>query len=122
VTIGQWGGVDYIIMGTTAYSFYNDVTMDQKIITDKRMGDAQFSYLGWKGIPVVCDYDIAATSVYMLDSDTWEYVTDKRAYFRWTNWKEIPNQADDKVAQLLMRAQLVNTKPRANGVLHSLAA
>ena len=119
--IGKWGSVDYIIGGPTAFSLYNDVTLDQKIIMDKRMGDAQFLNTAWKGIPLVVDYDLPTDSLFLLDSSEWEYLRDPRAYFKWTDWKELPDGLD-MVGQLIMRAQVICDKRLSQGVLFNINA
>ena len=117
----KWGTIDYIIAGSDAFSIYDDVALEQKQIVNKKMGDAEFTNISWKGIPLVLDYDCPADAMYMLDSRYWEFVTSPTAYFTWTKWKEIPN-ALDKTAQLVVRGQTVCTKRLPQAVLFDIAA
>ena len=118
--INQWGMVDYIICGTTAYSIYDDVALGQKEIQDSRMGDAEFGKLAWRGMPLVLDHYCPADAMYFLSSDTWEWSVHPNKHFSWTKWKEIPDQ-EDSVAQCRIRGQLLCTNPKANGVLFDIA-
>lgn len=120
IVANQWGSIDYIIAGATAYSLYDDVALEQKRINDRRMGDAEFMNIGWMGIPLVLDTYLTADNMYMLDSSSWEWVTAPGAYMTWTNWKEIPDSLD-RVAQCVTRAQLVLTDPKAQVVLFDCA-
>lgn len=116
-----WGKVDYIVCGSTAYSIYDDVALEQKMITDKSMGDAEFANISWRGVPLVLDTYAPAASMYFIDTATLKWRTGKGAYFTWTPWKDIPHKLD-KVAQYIARCELTCNKPRANGVLFSITA
>lgn len=117
----KWGTTKYIICGKDAFSIYDDVALEQKRITDSKMGDAEFTNTGWKGIPLVLDYDAPDDSLYGLDSSAFELNISPNAYFKWTKWKEIPN-ALDKVAQLVARMQLICTKRKSQWVLFNISA
>ncbi len=119
--LNKWGKVNYIIAGTTAYSIYDSVALDQKMITDRRMGDAEFANIGWRGMPLVLDYDCPVDAMYFLDSEHWEWAVHPSWNYTWTKWKDIPN-AMDKVAQCVIRGQLINENPKADGVLFDIAA
>ena len=119
--IAKYGKVDYLICDKTVFEFYNAVAREQKYITDKSMGDAEFANLGWSGKPLTLDHDCTTGRLYALDSSTWEFAVSPSANFKWTKWKERPNGLD-LTAQLVLRAQLINTKPLANGVHSSIAA
>ena len=118
--INRWGRVDYIISGTTAHSIYDDVALGQKQIQDRRMGDAEFGKLAWRGIPLVLDHFAPADAMYFLTSKSWEWSVHPQRHFSWTKWKEIPDQLD-QVAQCRLRGQLLCTNPKANGVLFDIA-
>lgn len=121
ITIKDWGNTDYILAGSTAFPFYNDISLEQKEIVNKKMGDAAFAYLAYQGIPLVYDKDMPADAMYFLDSSSIEWVRDPDAYFTWTDWKELPNGLD-KVAQLVVRCQLLFTKMKNQGVIFDIAA
>jgi len=121
LTCGQWGSIDYIICSTDVFSLYNDVTTDDRIITSNAMGDAAFKKLGYKGIPLVVDYDFPSGTLLMVDSSAWEWQPDPRCYFKWQKFERLPNGVD-KQAQLLVRAQLLCTKRRSQGILYNIAA
>ena len=113
------GKIDYILAGTDAYSIYDDVAIGQKQIMDKKMGDAEFASISWKGIPLVLDHDAPADEMQFIDSRSLEWLTHPDAYFTWTKWKELPNGLD-KVAQLVVRAQLLCTKRNVNARLFDI--
>lgn len=121
IECNKYGKNDAIICGKTFFTLYNAVAREQKYITDKAMGDAEFQTLGWSGLPLMLDTDCSAGYGYFLDSDTLQWLTDSRADLTWTDWKEKPNSLD-RVAQLVLRCQLICNKLNANGVLSGVAA
>lgn len=117
----KWGNIDYILAGASAFSIYDDVALEQKMITDARMGDAEFAKLAWRGIPIALDTYGPTDEMYFIDSSTFDWKQDPRAYVTWTKSKEIPNQLD-KAKQLISRCELICTKRKANGVIFDIAA
>ena len=118
--VNRWGNVDYIMCGTTAYSIYDDVALGQKEIQDKRMGDAEFANLGWRGIPLVLDHFCPVDAMYFISSKTFEWAVHPNWHFTWNGWKDIPDQMD-RTQQCVIRGQLLCTNPKANGVLFDIA-
>lgn len=119
--IEKYGTVDYLVCAKDVFLLYNAIAREQKFITDKSMGDAEFKNVGWSGKPLTLDHDCADGRLYALNTDSWEFAVSPSADFKWTKWKDIPNSLD-LTAQLVLRAQLINTRPLANGVHGSIAA
>jgi len=117
----KYGSVDYVITDKGSYEAYNAVAREQKWITDKKMGDAEFANVGWSGTPITLDHDCTSGAMYMLDSSAVEWAVSPSADFKWTKWKEKPNGLD-RTAQLVLRAQLIVDNPGTCGVLTTIAA
>jgi hypothetical protein len=60
--------------------------------------------------------------IYMLHHEALEWVYDPSANFSMTEWKSIPGQVNDRVAQILVAGNLISPNPRNLGVLTGNAA
>lgn len=121
IDIEKFGKVDFLICGQNVFELYSSVAREQKLITNKTMGDAEFENVGWSGIPLMLDVDCQTDRLYSLDSRNIEWAVSPSADFEWTEWKEIPDSLD-RVAQLVLRAQLIFTKLSNQGVHFNIAA
>lgn len=119
--LAKYGKTDYLICAKDVFALYWGIAREQKYITNKSMGDAEFANVGWSGKPLTLDHDCTSGRLYALDTSAWEFAVSPTADFKWTKWKDIPNSLD-LTAQLVLRAQLMCTKLIANGVHSGIAA
>ena len=45
---------------------------------------------------------------------------DPSVFFDMTSWKDIPDQINDRVAQVVLAGNLVTSRRRVHGVLHTI--
>ena len=111
---------DLIISGQTPYEFYEDSVIEQKRIVNQKMGDAGFENIQFKGTPVVWSPSAANTRMYFLNLKFLKFTYDPIAFFDMTAWKDIPDQVNDRAAQIMTVGNLVTGRRRTHGVIHSI--
>ena len=111
---------DIIISGQTPYEYYEDATLEQKRIVNKKLGDAGFENIEFKGIPMVWSPQCANTRLYMLNTNFLYFVYDPMMFFDMTEWKPIPDQVNDRAAQVITAGNLVTGRRRTHGVIYNI--
>jgi len=111
---------DLILTAQTPYEYYEDETMEQKQIVNKKLGDAGFENIEFKGTPMVWSPACAATRMYFLNTNFLYLVYDSMMNFDMTNWKEIPDQVNDRAAQIIFACAFVITRKICQGILHTI--
>lgn len=111
---------DIIVSGQTPYEYYEDSVEEQKRIVNKTLGDAGFESIQFKGIPMVWSPQTAATRMYFLNTRFLKFIYDPMLNFDMTEWKAIPNQVNDRVAQVILAGNLVSSRRRCQGVLYNI--
>ena len=112
---------DIIVTGQTPYEYYEDDVVEQKRIVNKTLGDAGFENIEFKGIPMIWSTYGAAGSVermYFLNSMFLKFKYDPAMFFDMTEWKAIPNQVNDRAAQVVAAGNLMTSRRRTHGVMH----
>lgn len=111
---------DIIVSGQTPYERYEDSVQEQKRITNQKLGDAMFENIQFKGIPMVWSPGCANTRMYFLNTGFFSFTYDPAMFFDMTEWKPIPDQVNDKAAQVITAGNLVSGRLRVHGVLFNL--
>lgn len=113
-------GVD--IMSTTQSIFeqYEDSILEQKRIVNKKLGDAGFENIQFKGKPLIWSPQALAEHMYFFNTNFMKFYYDPMDFFRMTDWKSIPNQVDDRAAQIITTGNLITTRRRTLGVLQGI--
>lgn len=111
---------DIIVAGQTPYEYYEDETMEQKQIVNKTLGDAGFQNIEFKGIPMVWSPACAATRMYFLNTKFLYFLYDPMMNFDMTEWKAIPDQVNDRAAQIILACAFLVTRRLCQGVLHTI--
>ena len=106
-----------ILSGQTPYERYEDSVQEQKRIVNKKMGDAGFTNIEFKGIPLVWSPSCANTRMYFLNTKFLKFNFDPMLNFDMTEWKAIPDQVNDKAAQVVLAGNLLTSRRRVHGVL-----
>ena len=108
---------DLIMSGQTPYERYEDTVEEQKRIVNKTLGDASFENIEYKGVPMVWSPACADTRMYFLNTRHLKFVYDPMMFFEMTEWKPIPDQVNDRAAQIILAGELVTGKRRVHGVI-----
>lgn len=111
---------DIFVSGQTPYEYYEDTTLEQKRVVNKTLGDAGFENIEYKGIPLVWSPSCANTRMYMLNTNNLWVVYDPMMFFDMTEWKPIPDQVNDRAAQIITAMQLVTNRRKSHGVLFGI--
>jgi len=109
-----------ILCGPQAYQYYDTQTIAQKQIVNKAMGDGGFTALEYQGIPVVWQPNIDTDRMYWLNTNFLKFRYDPQMYFDMTRWKEIPNQVNDRAAQIVTAGNLVTNRRRCHGIMFNV--
>ena len=84
------------------------------------MGDAGFEALRFKGADISWSSQATASAMYFLNSRYIELVRDPTYYFEMTDWKAVPEQVEDRVAQVIAAMNLMVSNRRRLGVLTAI--
>ena len=110
---------DIIVGGQTPYEDYEDTVLEQKRIVNQKLGDAGFENIQFKGIPFIWSPQ-GGTRIYFLNTTFLSFTYDPLYFFDMTEWKPIPDQVNDRAAQIITAGNLVTNKRRVQGVMHTI--
>lgn len=111
---------DIIVTTQTVYEYVEDETMEQKQIVNQKLGDAGFENIQFKGVPIIWSPSCYAGSMYFLNTKYLYLVYDPMLNFDLTEWKPIPDQINDRAAQIIFACAFVVTRSLCQGVLHTI--
>lgn len=118
----QGAGVDtpnFLITDQGTYEDYMSEADEIHRIVNKDLYDAGFTNLTFMGKPLTWDAACTANSLYLLNLDYIDFVTDS-VNFEMTDWKQIPNQPGDMVAQIVFGGNLVISNMARQGVMFNI--
>lgn len=118
---------DIILGGQQPYEMYWEETLEQRRVTNKTLGDAGFENVQFRGMPFiwspqVASDDISATPgrIYFLNTRFLKFKYDPMVFFDMTEWKSIPNQINDRAAQIMLAGNLMTGRRRVHGVIFGI--
>ena len=111
---------DIIVTTTEQYGYYEDEVMEQKQIVNKKLGDAGFTNIEYKGIPMIWSPACTADAMYFLNTKFLYFIYDPMMYFDMTEWKPIPDQVNDRAAQIITACNMMVSRRLCQGVLHTI--
>ena len=111
---------DIILSGQTPYEYYEDETMEQKQIVNKTLGDAGFTNIEFKGVPMIWSPQCSNARMYFLNTKFLYFVYDPIMNFDMTEWKSIPDQVNDRAAQVILACAFIVTRRLCQGVYHTI--
>lgn len=112
---------DIAVCHRDSYAVYEDDLLEMTMITNKKMADAGYSHLIFKGVPLVKSPSCTNTTLFMLNAMFIYLVIHTGMNFEMTAWKEITSQPFNKVAQVVVQGQLLSTHRAAQGQLHTIS-
>lgn len=112
---------DLIVTTQAVAELYDDEVVEQKQIVNQSAGDAEFMSTTWKGIPVTWSAQCPSGRMYMLRSDNFGLQVDPDINFMMTAWKTIPNQVEDRVAQIVWKGEFITDRRKSGGVMTGIA-
>lgn len=114
---------DIILSGQEAYEYYEDTQMDYVRLVNNKLGDAGFDNVMFKGIPMIWSPAITeagSDKMYFLNTNYISFVYDPMMFFDMTEWKPIPDQVNDRAAQIITACSFTVSRRRCQGVLHNI--
>lgn len=110
-----------IIYTTQAeYEKYWEEIIEQKRIMNKTLGDGGFQAIEFLGVPLIWSPQAPAQRMYFLNTRHLKFRYDPMVFFDMTRWKEIPDQVNDRAAQIITAGNLVTGRRRVHGVMHTM--
>jgi hypothetical protein len=86
------------------------------------MADAGFDSIQFKGRPIMWCPSAPSGKMYFLNTKNIKLVYDDGYFMEMTDWKQIPDQPFDKVAQIVCAMNLITNRPVVLKVMDSIAA
>jgi hypothetical protein len=112
---------DIILSDQQTYEYYEQSVLSYLRITNNKLGDAGFENQTFKQIPMVWSPTIASGgTMYFLNSRFLKLIYDPSMYFTMTEWKPIPDQVNDRAAQIATACALTTNRRRVHGVISSI--
>ena len=117
---------DLILSGQFAYENYEIVSLGYQQIVNKELADAGFTHQVYKGIPMVWSPAANATTygedelMYFINTRFLRLKYDPQMNFDMTEWKPIPDQIQDRAAQIIFAGNLVTNRRRVHGVIWNI--
>lgn len=111
---------DIILSGQTPYEYYEEVAYDKYEVQNTKLAELGFDTQTFKGIPMIWSPAIAATRMYFLNTKYLSFTYDPGMFFDMTEWKAIPEQVNDRAAQIATACTLTTNRRRAMGVYHTI--
>lgn len=110
----------FMVTDQTTYEAYEDLMLEMKTFVNQTLQDAGFDNLIFKGRPLFWTPSAPATSIRFLNPNYLKLVIDPDYFMDMTEWKAIPDQVGDKVAQIVCTMNMVCSRPISQGVLHTI--
>lgn len=111
---------DIILCGQTPYEYYEDAAFTKLDITNTRLAEMGFDNQTFKGIPMVWSPQCANTRMYFLNTRFLSVVYDPAMFMDMTEWKPIPEQVNDRAAQIAAAITTTTSRRRVQGVIHTI--
>ena len=106
---------DIIVSGQEFFERYEIEVADQLMRTvNKKMSDRMFEHVVFKGAPVIWSPAMVTDDAYILNTRYLKFRYDPQMFFDMTAWKEIPNQVQDRAAQIVTACELTTSRRRAH--------
>ena len=111
---------DLILSGEKPYRLYEENLTTMHIVDNSRLADAGFETIRFKGIDMVWSPSCADTRMYLPNTRYLKFKYDPQMNFDMTSWKEIPDQVNDRAAQIVLAGNLCTGRRRVHGVIHTI--
>jgi hypothetical protein len=101
----------------TTFEAFEDMMLDMKQFFNQDLIDAGFENLVFKGRPLMWAPSAPSAKMYFINPNYLKLVIDPDYFMDMTSWKEIPDQVNDRVAQIVCAMNFITTRPIAEGIL-----
>lgn len=110
---------DIIVSGQAPYEYYEDTVLPLYRISNNKLADMGFENLQYKGIPMIWT-PAMSTRMYFLNTNFIKFAYDPMMMLDMTSWKDIPNQVNDRIAQIITACCFKISRRRCQGVMFNI--
>lgn len=110
---------DIIVTGQTPFEYYEDTVLPHMRVNNTKLGDMGFETIQYKGRPMIWTSAIS-TRMYFLNTRFIKFKYDPMMFLDMTAWKDIPNQVNDRTAQIITACSFTTSRRRCQGVIFSI--
>lgn len=111
-----------IVTNQEVFELYEDVCMEMKTLQNTMLADAGFDSIQFKGKPLIWCPSAPSGNIYFINPQYLKLTTDESFWMQMTEWKQIPDQPFDKVAQIVCALNMVVRRGCCQKVLTDIAA
>jgi len=111
-----------ILTNQTIFEYYEDECFEMKSLQNTMLADAGFNTLTFKGRPIMWSPQAPDSNMYFLHTGFLNFVCDESYWMDMTDWKTIPDQPNDRVAQIVCVFNAVCSRPVVQLVLSGITA
>jgi hypothetical protein len=108
---------DIIVSGQSPYEFYEDAAFTKLEVQNTKLAELGFEHQVFKGIPMIWSPACSNQRMYFLNTRFISVVYDPGMYFDMTEWKPIPEQVNDRAAQIASAITTTTNRRRVQGVI-----
>lgn len=121
-TCNRWGNVDALISDQTTYELGIAEAIERIRVVNKEAVDLGIDHVTFMGRIWTWSPRCPAGFTYFIDRDHLGFSIDPSVNMAMSEWKEIPNQYNDVVSQIVLRGNTWVDKRQCHGVLTAQAA
>lgn len=107
----------FMMTDQTTYEAFEDLMLEMKQFYNQTLIDAGFEHLVFKGRPLMWAPSAPAAKIYFINPTYLYMIQDPDYFMDMTEWKAIPDQVNDRTAQIVCAMNLVTSRPIAEAVL-----
>lgn len=107
----------FMMTDQTTYEAFEDLMLEMKQFYNQTLIDAGFEHLVYRGRPLMWAPSAPAAKIYFINPQYLYMMQDPDYFMDMTEWKAIPDQVNDRTAQIVCAMNLVTSRPVAEGIL-----
>jgi len=111
-----------IVTDQTVFELYEEEGYEIYQLQDNTLYDAGFDTLQYRKRPIMWCPSAPSGNMYFLNTNYMRLVCDESYWMDMTDWKSIPNQPHDRVAQIVAVMNMTCSRPIVNVVLTGISA
>lgn len=116
-TCSRWGNVDLIVSDQTTYELGEAEAIERVRIVNKEAVDLGIDHITFKGKMWIWSPKAPSGESRYIDRSHFGFTIDPSVNFTMGPWKNIPNQYEDVVTQIVQRGQTWVDKRQCHGVI-----
>jgi len=110
---------DILLSDQNTYEMYEDNVLTYYRTQNRKLADAGFDNQTFKGIPMVWSPQVSGR-LYFLNTNFLDFIYDPAMWFDMTEWKPIPDQVNDRAAQIISACCLTTNRRKVHGVMFNI--